>query len=186
MEQEQRPDRDLQQPTSPPEEVAKERRAGKTWIAVVVSVLLAGVALSFVITDSLESAKYYLTIPEVRASVASLQGKSFRVAGKVVPGSLTSTSTSALPEYRFLLVEQGQELVVRYSRSLPDSFTDGVEVVVEGSLDPQGEFVAVELLARCPSKYEAERTPENTGPAAIAPGEVPGGHPTSVPRGPGQ
>ena len=50
------------------------------------------------------------------------------------------------------------ELRVSYDRETPDTFVDGSEVVVEGSLGPNGVFVARTLLAKCPSKYEAANT----------------------------
>ena len=36
----------------------------------------------------------------------------------------------------------------------PDTFTDGVDVVVEGRLDRDGTFQATTLLAKCASRYE--------------------------------
>ena len=37
---------------------------------------------------------------------------------------------------------------------LPDTFTDDVDVVVEGRLMPDGTFRATTLLAKCGSRYE--------------------------------
>lgn len=170
-------------PTDLPQ-VERRSRGFRTWVAVLLSILVVGGGLGFLVADSLRSAQYYKTIAEVRQASASLQGKRFRVAGRVVPGSLETRAAGAASAHRFRLVEDGQELVVHYGRPLPDSFTDGVEVVVAGSLLASGEFAADELLARCPSKYEAERTPEAMGAArnvgaATRPG---GGHPADVPR----
>lgn len=48
-------------------------------------------------------------------------------------------------------------LVVEYlSLETPDLFKDGAEVVVEGKLTPAGDFHATNLLAKCPSKFEAK------------------------------
>jgi cytochrome c-type biogenesis protein CcmE len=44
---------------------------------------------------------------------------------------------------------------VVYRGLAPDTFTDGVEVVVEGRLQPDGTFRATTLLAKCGSRYEA-------------------------------
>jgi cytochrome c-type biogenesis protein CcmE len=47
--------------------------------------------------------------------------------------------------------------VVEYlSLETPDLFKDGAEVVVEGKLAPSGDFHATNLLAKCPSKFEAK------------------------------
>ena len=43
---------------------------------------------------------------------------------------------------------------VVYRGLAPDTFTDDVDVVVEGRLDPDGTFRATTLLAKCGSRYE--------------------------------
>ena len=47
---------------------------------------------------------------------------------------------------------------VVYRGLAPDTFTDDVDVVVEGRLEPDGTFRATSLLAKCGSRYET--TPE--------------------------
>ena len=48
-------------------------------------------------------------------------------------------------------------LLVEYaSLETPDLFKDGAEVVVEGKLAAGGDFHATNLLAKCPSKFEAQ------------------------------
>ena len=46
------------------------------------------------------------------------------------------------------------------SLETPDLFKDGAEVVVEGELTPSGAFHATNLLAKCPSKFEAMKERE--------------------------
>ncbi len=151
---------------------AAPRRGGgsRTWLGVLISLLVVGGGIAFIVADSLESARYYRTIPELKAEAATLVGQTFRVSGKVVPGSL-ETRVEAGTQHRFALDDRGQTVVVHYSKSLPDAFTDGVEVVVEGQLLASGDFAASDVLARCPSKYEAERTPESL--EARHPSEIP-------------
>ncbi len=51
--------------------------------------------------------------------------------------------------------------VVYESLETPDLFKDGAEVVVEGRLNDSREervFVATNVLAKCPSKFQAETT----------------------------
>ena len=43
---------------------------------------------------------------------------------------------------------------VVYRGITPDTFTDGVDVVVEGRLGHDGTFRATTLLAKCASRYE--------------------------------
>jgi cytochrome c-type biogenesis protein CcmE len=50
---------------------------------------------------------------------------------------------------------------VVYRGITPDTFTDGVDVVVEGRLGHDGTFRATTLLAKCASRYE--NAPEKGG-----------------------
>ena len=62
---------------------------------------------------------------------------------------------------RFVMTDGTRQLPVTFGRETPDTLVDGAEVVVEGSLGPDGVFVAHTLLAKCPSKYEASNRPED-------------------------
>lgn len=42
---------------------------------------------------------------------------------------------------------------VTYSGPLPDAFRQGAEVIVEGRMQPDGQFSAARLMTKCPSKY---------------------------------
>ena len=67
----------------------------------------------------------------------------------------------ARPEVRFGLADGDGLITVHYGRSLPDAFTDGAEVVAEGTLSAPDRFDASVVIAKCPSKYEANLTPED-------------------------
>ena len=52
-------------------------------------------------------------------------------------------------------VTDGAEVIpVTYRGVIPDTFTDSVDVVVEGRYNKDGTFVATTLLAKCASRYE--------------------------------
>jgi len=57
------------------------------------------------------------------------------------------------------LVDESITFPVEYRDALPDTFTDEVEVVLEGFLRTDGVFEAATLLTKCGSRYEA--TPED-------------------------
>jgi len=50
--------------------------------------------------------------------------------------------------------EGASELKVHYEGAIPDVFTEGREVVVEGPRRADGVLAATEVTAKCPSKYE--------------------------------
>ncbi len=95
---------------------------------------------------------YYLTVSELLQTPDRLQG-GFRVNGTVAAGSVLRSTGGG--ELSFALTDGPNELPVHYSGAVPDAFTEGGEVVVEGRLGTDGTFEAHTLIAKCPSKYEA-------------------------------
>ncbi|MFQ5877244.1 MAG: cytochrome c maturation protein CcmE [Acidobacteriota bacterium] len=121
---------------------------------IAVPLLVAGLLVLFGVGHK-GSLVYYLTVGEfLDRRARSDLGENFRINGNVVEGSIERTPGA--PGARFLMTDGTRELPVAYSKETPDTFVDGSEVVVEGSLGPDGVFVAHTLLAKCPSKYEAE------------------------------
>jgi cytochrome c-type biogenesis protein CcmE len=103
------------------------------------------------------SSMYYLSVGELLARGEAAYGEELRVSGKVM-----ENTTQRGPEantIRFTMIDEGGPSVpVVYQGVVPDTFQDGGEVVVEGGLGPDGVFQATTLLAKCPSKYEAEES----------------------------
>lgn len=121
---------------------------------VAVSMLLAGLAVLFGV-GLRGSLVYYLTVTEfLDPARRSDLGDHFRVNGNVVPGSIVQPPSGL--GARFVMTDGRNSLPVVYAKETPDTFVDGSEVVVEGTLQPDGSFAATLLLAKCPSKYEAE------------------------------
>lgn len=51
----------------------------------------------------------------------------------------------------------GPTIAVRFSGDVPPLFKPGAEVIARGAYDPRGRsFTAVELITKCPSKYEKQ------------------------------
>lgn len=98
-----------------------------------------------------ESMQYYKYVDEVVANPGEWQGRKLQVHGYVVPGSIGRKRE--LLEYRFEIQNNGQTLQAFYTGVVPDTFKDESEVVLTGHLTEQG-FVATDMTAKCPSKYE--------------------------------
>lgn len=122
-------------------------------VAVAVGVILVAV-LYVLITGMRDTMVYYYTVSEVATQRVELTGEPLRVAGKVVPGSIDTDATGLV--HRFVIEEGGETIPVVYRDIVPDTFQDNAEAVVEGALDENGTFQATFLMAKCPSKYEAE------------------------------
>ena len=55
---------------------------------------------------------------------------------------------------RFTVTDGARTYPVTYRGITPDTFTDGVDVVLEGRLAHDGTFRATTVLAKCASRYE--------------------------------
>jgi cytochrome c-type biogenesis protein CcmE len=98
-----------------------------------------------------ESMQYYKYVDEVMAEPQAWQGKPLQVHGYVVKGSI-GRKRDAL-EYQFDIQRNGKTIRAYYTGIVPDTFKDDSEVVLTGRLTDQG-FMATDMTAKCPSKYE--------------------------------
>jgi cytochrome c-type biogenesis protein CcmE len=124
-------------------------------------VLFAGVlvigTVGFLMASGIkETGVYFLTPSELSAKVTadpSFHDVGVKMGAKVVTGSIERDV--AAQTIRFQATDGQTTYPVVYRGLAPDTFTDDVEVVVEGRLQPDGTFRATTLLAKCGSRYEA-------------------------------
>ena len=112
----------------------------------------AGVLMANAIT---KTGEYYLTPQELATKVSrdpSFVETGVKVGARVVPGSILRAPGGR--EVSFRVSDGAQTYPVVYRGITPDTFTDGVDVVVEGRLGHDGTFRATTLLAKCASRYE--------------------------------
>jgi cytochrome c-type biogenesis protein CcmE len=112
----------------------------------------AGVLMANAIT---KTGEYYLTPQELATHVAAdptFLETGVKVGARVVPGSIVRAPGGR--EVNFRVSDGAQTYPVLYRGITPDTFTDGVDVVVEGRLGHDGTFRATTLLAKCASRYE--------------------------------
>tara|TARA_B100001094_G_C17878684_1_gene645783 strand:+ start:357 stop:785 length:429 start_codon:yes stop_codon:yes gene_type:complete len=82
-----------------------------------------------------------------------------KLGGIVKKGSIQISKTNQL-DCVFILKEGSAELAVNYSKTRPDLFKDGAEVIVTGEFR-NGIFVADELQTKCASRYEGDLREES-------------------------
>jgi cytochrome c-type biogenesis protein CcmE len=115
----------------------------------------AGVLMASSIKDT---GQYYLTPTELAAKVAedpSFRDNGVKIGAKAVPGTIRrDPGGRSLSFVMADLHDASKTYPVVYRGIAPDTFTDGVEVVVEGRLGADGTFRATTLLAKCASRYE--------------------------------
>ena len=96
----------------------------------------------------------YVTIVELKDVTSQRPAKRFRLGGNVEEGSILR-SESDLLDLTFVLEQDTETLPVRYHKIVPDMFSDGAEVIVEGYY-VNGEFKADNLMTKCASRYEGD------------------------------
>lgn len=131
-----------------PNSFAKKRK-------FVIGGAIVLLAILYLMYSSMQdTTMYYLTPTELlnRTDVTPDQG--VRLGGLAVDGTIKfDNSTRTLT---FKVGDDQSQIPVVYKGIIPDTFKEGIDVVVEGKLTPQGVFEANTLLAKCPSKYVPE------------------------------
>jgi len=132
-------------------------KAAKLGITGLVLALAFG---GLLYTSLSESAEYYKHVEEVMVSPQPWYGKRLQIHGFVAPKSWVQKPGSL--EYRFKVQSKGQIVQAYYTGILPDTFKEESEVVLKGTLGPDGFHVNPDgVIAKCPSKYE-EKSPAGT------------------------
>lgn len=111
--------------------------------AVIGAALLALSALK-------DQASFFYAPSDVKRDGLPL-GKAVRLGGMVVAGSIKH-----LPDgisIRFVVTDGQASVPVRFSGIVPDLFREKSGVVAEGQFQPDGSFVATNLLAKHDEKY---------------------------------
>jgi cytochrome c-type biogenesis protein CcmE len=129
-------------------------RKTKYVIGGVFLLLGVGIILATALPKSLQ---YYMTVDELMAKGKEFQGKELKVAGKVETGSLKSGADAMTHNFR--VINAGKAVAVTYRGPLPDTFKEGVDVVVTGKYVSEGTIVASDVLAKCASRYEERLKP---------------------------
>lgn len=130
-------------------------------IGATAGVLVAALS-GLMYTTLSEGTEYYKHVDEVMSDPTAWQGKRMSLHGYVVEKSILAKPDTL--EYRFQIQSNGKVVAARYTGVMPDTFKDGSEVVLKGQLGPHGFDVSPNgVMAKCPSKYEASKTPGAPG-----------------------
>ena len=126
-------------------------------VKIAATAVVLMLALSGLLYSTLrEGTEYYKHVDEVMVDPGAWQGKRLQLHGFVVPNSILRKRDSL--EYRFHVQSKGKVVSARYTGVVPDTFADDAEVVLKGTLGPDGFHVAPNgVMAKCPSKYEPKK-----------------------------
>lgn len=134
-------------------------------------ILILGASGYLMASSISKTGTYYLTPTELATKTSAdptFYETGVKVGARVVPGSIVRAPGGL--ETSFRITDGTRTYPVVYRGITPDTFTDSVDVVVEGRLGRDQVFHATTLLAKCASRYEnapaRPGTPGSPGPAA--------------------
>jgi len=107
------------------------------------------------------SATYYYTVSEFIDQRSSVIDQNVRVQGQVLAGSVEQEDVGRILRFTIISTDGNDTIPVVYEGLVPDAFTEGNDVVVEGYLDSDGIFLAHTLQTKCPSRYVPEESDES-------------------------
>jgi cytochrome c-type biogenesis protein CcmE len=151
---------------------------GKTTLIVAILLVVAAVAY-LIVTSTGNTARYFLTIDELRAMGDSAAGRNITVSGAVLGDTIIYDP--AVPRVTFTVVQvpadpeeveragglaqvlhaavtdpNGSRLEVVYAEIKPDLLQHEAQAIIRGQLGSDGRFYADQVLLKCPSRYEEQ------------------------------
>jgi len=129
-------------------------------VGLVLGLLVAAGAIATLVLTTVDDAAIYSKgVDELLREREALEGRTVRVQGILVKGSLARRAEPC--EHRFQIEKAGGRLDVHYPQCVvPDTFRDvpgmDVDVTATGKL-AGAHFLASEIMAKCPSKYDMKQ-----------------------------
>lgn len=148
---------------------------------LAAGVLVAVAVLFLMLNSTGSSARYFMTIEELREMGQDAGDRSFTVSGAVLGDTIQYDPSVPLLRFTIAQVPADPEevkaaggltavldaavadpdaprLEVVYHNVKPDLLQHRTQAIVRGRLDEEGRFQADEILLRCPTRYQ-EDTP---------------------------
>ena len=122
----------------------KLRIAVLTFFLIVATVLVV-----FVLRSLEENVVYFFSPTEVNDKENISFNKTIRIGGLVKKNSINKKNNSI----NFVITDLNNEIVVSYSGSIPNLFSEEKGVVAEGKLKDKKYFIAEKILAKHDENY---------------------------------
>lgn len=120
---------------------------------IIALVLIAVAMAAFIAT--LADSSTFVDLAQAKAS----PGKEFKVKGyldKSAPVEYEPMIDANLTTFT-LVDDNGERCVVRLAKAKPYDFERSESIVLTGHVNDRGEFVASDMLMKCPSKYTEQQ-----------------------------
>lgn len=117
--------------------------------AIVGAALLGAVGLFG--TSLAGNAVRFYTVDQYLAQKSEIGSRFIQLQGAVVPGTIRYDAVAL--NLDFEIEKHGQRVALHHHGIKPDVLNDGLEVVADGRMGPDGVFQAKKLTVKCPSRY---------------------------------
>ena len=122
----------------------------KTRLLFLVSIILITLSfLIFIYLNLKQNILYFKTPSEIFTNTTIEASSMIRVGGMVKKDSIRQNNK----EIRFILTDYKKELIVVYSGTVPNLFSEGQGAVVEGILNDKKYLIADRILAKHDENY---------------------------------
>ena len=122
----------------------------KSRIIFLVFLLLSATVAIYLILKSLEeNVVYFFSPSEIYDKPNISLNEKIRIGGLVKEDSIIKDQTSI----NFIITDLKKEIIVSYSGSVPNLFSEGKGVIAEGELKDKKYFVADKILAKHDENY---------------------------------
>jgi cytochrome c-type biogenesis protein CcmE len=128
------------------------------WKYLVGGAIVVAALVGLVYSGVRESMVFFYTPSELNEKRDAVAGKSLRVGGMVVNGSIRWDPQALL--LTFQLTDGQGTVAVRHKGTAPDLFKEGAGAVVEGTWAPEGYFRSSNIMAKHSEEYKAPEKPE--------------------------
>ena len=129
----------------------------------VIGIVFILIGIGIIVATTLpKSMQYYVTVDELLAAERTYIGKELKVAGTVSQNSVVRPGNGL--QIQFQVENANKVIQVSYNGAVPDTFKEGAEVVVTGTLTDKGRVEASHVLAKCASRYEEKLQPTLVSP----------------------
>lgn len=129
---------------------AKARKRQRMYIIGAVLLAVAGAA-ALALTAFEDSVVFFFSPSEIIEKSPIDPDQRLRIGGLVEEGTVNKLQDGKT--IAFVVTDMAQSVTVAYAGILPDLFREGQGIVAEGHMDPNGTFVASEVLAKHDENY---------------------------------
>ena len=121
---------------------------------LILSIVLLITSVFFILSSLRENVVYFLTPTEVKQKEDLEIGRSIRIGGMVKKNSIYADSK----EIKFIITDFKNEVIVSFSGTVPNLFSEEKGVIAEGKLKDKNFFVADRILAKHDENYMPPET----------------------------